>query len=151
MYAYTGFSTPTPVVAWDVASGEQLQNPEFPPIIERADSYPESYFHDVRILDESDTYVVINDGAYDKQSGERVIELDGSLWHVGGIFQISSNEKVVIGSAIVKPFYVWSLSTGEVLFEGLMATAASVSPDSSVVAVASGWDVHLYSAASLGF
>ena len=151
MYAYTGFGTPTPVAAWDVASGEQLQNSEFPPIVEQPDSYPESYFHDVLVLDESDAYLVINHGAYDKQSGEQVVEFEVDLWTVGGIFQISSNEEVVIGSAIIKPFYVWSLSTGELLFEGLMATAAAIRPDSTVVAVASGWDVHLYSAADFGF
>lgn len=148
LYAYTGNpDAPDPVVAWDVVSGEQLQNPIFPPIAE----IPEAYFDDQRLLVESDSYIVSPSGAYDKQSGDQVVDFHVDLWTVGGIFQISSDEKVMIGSAIIKPLYIWSLGTGELLFEGLMATAAAISPDSAVVAVASGWDVHLYSADSLGF
>lgn len=149
LYAYTGYGdSPDPLVAWDVETGELLQNVEFPPVFI---PQPSDAFAGMPLLAESDSYNVVPTGVYDKQSGQQAVVFQSDLWTLGGVFQISSNERVVIGSALIQPLYVWSLTTGETLFQGLTATAAAISPDSVVVAVASGWDVHLYTSDAFGF
>ncbi len=147
LFSYIGYGDPIPLAAWDVARRRALPDAEFPPVAEQI----ESYYLDRRVLAESERFVVIPNDVYDKQTGRLVLSAGVDLWTLGGVYQISADERIMIGSAILEPVRIWSLVYGDLEFSGFTATAAALSPDMGIVAVASGWEVRLYTRESLGF
>lgn len=151
LYAAGEYDEASKQTAWDVDSGDVLPGVGMPPLPPEPTGTFGEGSEMVEILAESPRFVVTRAGILERETGAFVMNVPEAWFMTGGTLRFSADDTLMLTAGRYEPLRIWDMDTAALRFEGFTTTAAAFNPTADIVAVASGWDVRLYTREELGY